>query len=309
MHLEKRRVGKKTKFYLAHAMRVEGKVKKIRIYLGSNIESVNKKRTEAEKIIRERIIAYEKISDPFRHALNDEEMEELKTLEAKGEVDIRHLNDDDWRTFVKSFVYDTNAIEGASVTQTEVKEILEKDQWPKETEKWEISETYGVKDAVHLIRTTTDHLSLELMKELHKACFRNSKSFAGEFRKKGQEVGIFSQGKIVHRGAPSHMVAKLLKDMVSWYHKNRKKYPPIVLAAVVHNQFETIHPFADGNGRVGRLLLNNILLRHNKPPVNIELRNRHEYYAALRDYQHTGNIRPMIELILKEYRYLKKLIG
>ncbi|MBS3050619.1 MAG: hypothetical protein J4400_00520, partial [Candidatus Aenigmarchaeota archaeon] len=71
MHLEKRRVGKKTKFYLAHAMRVEGKVKKIRIYLGSNIESVNKKRTEAEKIIRERIIAYEKISDPFRHALND----------------------------------------------------------------------------------------------------------------------------------------------------------------------------------------------------------------------------------------------
>ena len=94
-----------------------------------------------------------------------------------------------------------------------------------------------------------------------------------------------------------------------WYNKNRKKYPPIVLAVVVHNQFETIHPFADGNGRVGRLLLNNVLLKHNMPPVNIELRNRREYYAALREYQENGNIRPMIDLILKEYKYLKKLLG
>jgi len=81
------------------------------------------------------------------------------------------------------------------------------------------------------------------------------------------------------------------------------------LAAVVHNQFETIHPFADGNGRVGRLLLNNILLKHNKPPVNIELKNRQEYYAALRMYQNNEDIRPTIILILKEYKNLKKLIN
>lgn len=310
MHIEKRREGKKMKYYLAHAFRIYGKAKKIRVYLGASSEAAKERKASAEKIINERIKAYETISDPFRNALNSTEIEKIKSLEAKGSIRIKHLTEDEWRTFVESFVYDTNAIEGSSITFREVKDILERQEWPKEKEKWEISETYGVKDAVKIIRNTKEHLSLKLIRELHKACFRNSKQFAGNFRAKGQEVAVVDgQGRIIHRGAPSTTVLKLLKDLVSWYNKNKKKYSPIVLAVVVHNQFETIHPFADGNGRVGRLLLNNILLRHNKPPVNIELKNRKEYYSALRDYQETGNIRPMVELILKEYKNLKKLFG
>jgi len=310
MHVEKRRAGKKTKYYLAHALRDGKKVKKIRVYLGTDIEAVRNKRPSAEQVIRERIKAYEVISDPFRHALNTREIGEIKSLEAKGAISIRRLSDNDWKTFIESFVYDTNAIEGSSVTFTEVKDILEKQKWPKEREKWEIWETYGVKDAIQLIRSTKKHLSLGLIKELHKTCFRNSKPFAGKFREKGQEVAVVSgQGRIIHRGAPSGMVVKLLKDLVAWYGKNKRKYSPIVLAVVVHNQFETVHPFADGNGRVGRLLLNNILLRHNKPPINIQLENRMEYYAALRAYQETGDIRPMVELILKEYRSLRTLLN
>ena len=75
---------------------------------------------------------------------------------------------------------------------------------------------------------------------------------------------------VVHRGAPSASVKRLLVELAEWYDENKKKLPPLVLAAVVHNQFENIHPFQDGNGRVGRLLLNNILLKHGMPPVNIE---------------------------------------
>ncbi|MFH0949022.1 MAG: Fic family protein [Candidatus Aenigmatarchaeota archaeon] len=308
MYIEKRRVGKKTKYYLAYAFRADGKVRKLRVYLGKD-ESAIKQRSRAEQIIKERITAYKVISDPFRQALNTKEIEEMKSLEAKGKISVKHLSEDDWKTFIESFVYDTNAIEGSTVTFTEVRDILGKQKWPPEKEKWEISETYGLRDAVNHIRNTKDHLSLELMKELHKLTFRNSKPFAGEFRKPGQEVAVVDgQGKIIHRGAPSAMVVKLLKDIVSWYNKNKSKYPPIVLAAVVHNQFENIHPFADGNGRVGRLLLNNILLKHNKPPINIELKNHREYYAALREYENNGNIRPTIELILKEYRNLKKML-
>jgi Fic family protein len=254
--------------------------------------------------------AYKVISDPFRQALTTNESEEMKSLEAKGEISIKHLSEDDWKTFVESFVYDTNAIEGSSVTLTEVKDILEKQKWPREKEKWEISETYGLRDAVNHIRNTKDHLSLGLIKELHRLTFGNSKSFAGAFRARGQEVAVVDGfGRIVHRGAPSAMVTKLLKDLVLWYNKNKGTYPPIILAAVVHNQFENIHPFADGNGRVGRLLLNNILIKHNKPPVNIELKNRSEYYATLREYENNGNIRPTIKLILKEYRHLKKMLN
>jgi len=93
------------------------------------------------------------------------------------------------------------------------------------------------------------------------------------------------------------------------YELNKDEYPPIVLAAVIHNQFEYIHPFEDGNGRVGRLLLNNILIKHKMPPVNISMQDRVEYYETLRIFQRTGDIRPTIELILKEYKLLEKKLA
>ena len=115
-----------------------------------------------------RIKAYEKISDPFRSALSQEELEEIKELELKGKVNIRHLSEDDWQKFAESFVYDTNAIEGSSVTYSEVREIVQRDNWPPQREKWEISETYGVREAIDYIRKSKEHMSLNLIKDIHK---------------------------------------------------------------------------------------------------------------------------------------------
>jgi Fic family protein len=310
MHIEKRKIGTKTKYYLAHSFRQNGKVRKIRIYLGADLSrsEVLDKRKNAEKEIRNRIKAARIIHDPYKTVLIQREIEELKNLISKDEVKIVHLSEEDWLKFTELFTYDTNAIEGSTVTEKEVEGILEKNKWPEKT-KEEISETYGVAEAVAHIRKTRDHLSIELIKKLHKIVFRNSKSFAGKFRKKGEEVVIMDAfGNIVHRGAPSSQVTSLLNELVSWYLKNRYKYHPIVLAAVVHNQFENIHPFADGNGRVGRLLLVNVLLKHNLPPLNIELKNRKEYYEALQAYENQQNIRPTIKLMLKEYRKLKRVL-
>jgi len=100
-----------------------------------------------------------------------------------------------------------------------------------------------------------------------------------------------------------------LEELIEWYNKHKNKYPPILLSAVIHNQFETIHPFLDGNGRIGRLLLNNILLKYNFPPVNIYFKNRREYYGVLQEYQKKRNIRPTLNLILKEYKILKRESG
>lgn len=310
MFVEIRTIKGGKKYYLVHSSRVNRKVKKIRIYLGLNLskKQLEEKTEQGKERIKILIDKQETISDPYKTVLSTIELESIKNLESKVKIKLLHLSEEDWLKFTETFTYDTNAIEGSTVEKSEVENILEHNKWPDKS-KGEISETFGVSDAVKYVRSTKDHLSIKLIKELHRIVFKNSKSFAGKLRKIGEEVVIVdSFGNVVHKGAFSGRVPSLLKELVIWYNKNRKKYSPLVLAAVVHNQFENIHPFKDGNGRVGRLLLINILLKHKLPPVNIELENRSEYYAALQAYEKYGNLRPMIKLLLKEYRKLKAII-
>ena len=312
MNIEIRKAGKKKKYYLAHSFREGKKVKKIRRYLGADL---NKQKLEAlkkraEEILKLQIESYKTIRNPLKSQLSEHEIALIKKLISRNPIKIKHLSEEEWKEFSELFIYNTNAIEGSEATLKEVKDILENDKWSEELTKDDISETYGVNEAIEFIRKDREHISLEFIKKLHKIVFKNSKHFAGSFRERGVEVVIKnSLGDIVHTGAPAKNVKKLLEELIEWYNKNKNKYHGLILSVVIHNQFETIHPFADGNGRVGRLLLNNILLKHNLPPVNINLENRREYYAALREYQKRGNLRPMIELILKEYKILRKRLG
>ena len=311
MHLEIRERNGLKKYYLAHSFRVGDNVRKVRVYLGADLspKDLKLKRKRAETELKERLKERRTIRDPFITALSPFDLKELETLEAHGKLRVLHLSELDWERFKEAFTYDTNAIEGSLVEAKEVADILRKRKWPEDRTKEDISETYGVAEAVDYIRKTKEHISLKLIKELHRIVFKNSKLFAGKFREKGAEVvAADAYGNVVHRGAPSSQVERQLKQLIGWYSRNKKKYPPLILAAVVHNQFENIHPFQDGNGRVGRLLLNNILLKHNLPPLNIEIRNRSQYYAALQAYENDHNIRPTLELMLKEYRTLNKTL-
>jgi Fic family protein len=310
VHTEIREKNGSKKYYLAHSFRDGNRVKKVRVFLGRDLTNeallLLKKNAEAE--LKQRVKEAKAIRDPFLTVLSPIELKELETLEARGELRVRHLSESDWTKFKENFTYDTNAIEGSRIEINEVKDILENKGWPQDKGKEDIAETFGVSDAVDYIRSTNEHISLELIRELHRIVFKNSKHFAGDFREKGVEVVVADAlGNIIHRGAPSQQINPLLKELVRWYNKNKSKCQPLVLAAVVHNQFEVVHPFQDGNGRVGRLLLNNILLKHDLPPLNIELKNRAQYYASLQAYEKENNIRPTLELILKEYRALKKI--
>lgn len=310
MYVEIRTVKGKTKYYLAHSFREGDKIHKIRKLLGIDLSKdiLEDRKKKAERLILDEIEKYKIIKDPLGKELSKEEIDFVKQLEKEANLRVIHLSESDWKTFSKLFIYNTNAIEGSELTNIEVKEIIEKDKWPKEKSKEDIAETYGVDEAIKFIRETKEHISLGLIQELHKIVFKNSKSFAGEFRKPGQEVVVMGREGIVHEGAPQSRVIALLKELIDWYNKYKDKYPPLILASVAHNQFENIHPFADGNGRVGRLLLNNILLKNGLPPVNIELKQRMEYYKTLQEYEKNKNLRPTIEFLLKEFKETKKAL-
>lgn len=310
MHLEKRKENGKIKYFLAHSYREGRKVHKLRKYLGTNLnETKLKERKEiAEKLIMEEIHRYKIINDPLDIDLSQIELEKIEQLQKEIPLQIYHLSQREWQVFSELFTYNTNAIEGSKLNKKEVVDLLENDKWPDKS-KEDIAEAFGVSEAIRFIRTTKDIFSINLIKKIHKIVFKNSKSFAGQFRKKGEEVIVAdSTGKIVHEGAPQSRVQPLLKELMLWYEKNKGKYNGLILGAVVHNQFENIHPFADGNGRVGRILLNYILLRHNLPPMNIDFKNRGEYYYTLQEYQQNNNIKPTLELFLKEYKSLQKLL-
>ncbi len=308
MNVEIRTVNGKKKYYLAHSYRVGAKVKKIRVYLGTDLskKELTIAKKKAEGVLARRLPASKEPRDPYLTVLTAQELEGLKSLTSDKEIRVIHLSEADWLKFTELFTFNTNAIEGSAVGEKEVKDLLEENKLPERSRE-DIAETFGVAEAVKYVRENKEHLSVELIKKLHWMVFRNSKSFAGQFRRKGIEVGVSdSAGNVVHRGALSTKVLPLLKELVKWYGMNKNRYPPLLLAAVVHNRFEDIHPFEDGNGRVGRLLLINILIKHGLPPVNIELELRNEYYAALQVYERKNNIRPTLELLLKEYKRLKK---
>jgi len=307
MHIEKRVGNGKIKYFLSHSYREGKKVHKFRKYLGLDLkkEKLEERKIIAEKLILEEIHKYKIIKDPLNIDLSKKEIEIIKNIEKQIPLKIKHLSENAWKTFSKIFTYNTNAIEGSKLNKKEVKDLLDEDKWPNKS-KEDIAESFGVEEAIRLIRKTKEHISLKLMREIHKTVFRNSKNFAGKFRKKGEEVVVLgNERRIVHEGAPQTRIVYLLRELINWYEKNKTKYPGIILAAIVHNQFENIHPFADGNGRVGRILLNNILIKHNLPPINIDFKNRLEYYETLQKYQNNQDIKPTLDLFLKEYKSLQ----
>ncbi len=312
MHIEKRKSKNRIKYYLSHSFREGDKVHKIRKYLGTDLSyNILKEREEKLKtLILDEINKYNIIKDPLNFEISEKDIEFVKKLEKGIPIKINHLSEKQWQIFSELFTYNTNAIEGSELNSIEVREVLEENKWPKDKSKQDIAEAYGVNEAIKYMRETKEHISMDLIKEIHKIIFKNSKGFAGKLRKPGEEVVVKNRlGDILHEGAPQSRVLFLLKELVNWYKTHKNKYPALILAAVVHDQFENIHPFKDGNGRVGRILLNNILIKRGLPPVNIDLKNRLEYYESLQAYQKRQNIKPTIELFIKEYKNLKKILG
>ncbi|MBS3089281.1 Fic family protein [Candidatus Pacearchaeota archaeon] len=302
MYIEKRKVGKSIKYYLVHSYREKDKVEKIRKYLGINLSEseLEKRKEETTKVISELL---EDINTKiFSFTLSKKQVELLNNYNNK--IRILHLSEAEWKKFTEEFVYNTNAIEGSTVTQEEVPEILNKEI----VENSEEIETQGVANAINYLRDTKEELSLNLLLKLHELCFKGSKPFAGKFR----EVNVVvrnSIGQVLHAGVPKEELEDYLKDFINWYKNNKNKFKPLVLAAIIHNQFEHIHPFQDGNGRVGRLLLNYILLKRGYPPINIKLEDRQEYYKTLQEYSKNDNLKPTLKFLIKQYKKTLKEVS
>lgn len=190
-------------------------------------------------------------------------------------------------------VYNSNAIENSTLTLEDTEDILIRNQIRTNHEIREIYEAKNLASAIeYLMDNPEKEISVDLILNLHKTLLSNIRNdIAGRFRSGREWVRIGT-----HIGANPEFVNNLMHELAKNYNSDDGEYF-LEKIAYFHAEFENIHPFGDGNGRIGRLLTNEQLDMLGLPPIIIPNKSKFdEYYPALDEYTKTGKIDKLTEL-------------
>jgi len=258
MRIITRKKGKRDYFYLQHSFRKDGKVITKEKYLGINIPKHLEKlkrelKSEEKKVLYKKLKAikenFQKEWKRYPDSIKEKEKEEIAI----------------------TFTYNTNAIEGSTITLEETREIIQDKVAPNKPLR-DIKETEAHYWAFLRILHKKEKISNKLILRWHNEIFGETKQdISGKYRDYTVRVGGYK--------APDWQDVKQL--MARFIEFNKENINPVELAARAHYRFEKIHPFGDGNGRIGRLIMNHILWYKGYPMLIIEYKKRNSYYKAL----------------------------
>ena len=201
---------------------------------------------------------------------------------------------DIYDTFLLKMTYHTNSIEGSTFNEQEVRAVLFDDVTiPNKTvqEHQEAKNHQGALGFVmRWIRDEDTGLTESLVKKIHEVLMNGILANAGQYRTRGVRIA----GS--HVVTPNHLkIGENLKKFVKEY--NRQPKDVVFHIAKLHSHFEKIHPFSDGNGRVGRLLMLIYALKNNIAPVLIQKEKKIAYYNFLQESQIKENHVPLTSFI------------
>jgi Fic family protein len=214
----------------------------------------------------------------YYHAIKDKES--LLTLIAEAEISEQ--------------VYHSNAIENSTLSLEETEKILLQIDLDRFITEREIFEAKNLARVMTYIQGKAAHepLTLTRIQWLHKLLLSNIRDdVAGRFRENNEHVRVGS-----HIAPPPKELHGLLEEMMATFHSSSHQHI-VQRIAQFHLMFEYIHPFVDGNGRIGRVLNNYLLLREGFVPINIKVVDRQKYYEALKAFDASGKTKLMEELV------------
>ena len=188
----------------------------------------------------------------------------------------KHLLADMFRDFKTYYIYNTNSIEGNTLTLEETGMLLNENRTPAGKDLREVYDHINEREAFDWLLERRPEIELKSIIWIHSMLLKGIDLRVGGFRKHNVRV----MGADFNT-TPAEYVYTDMNLLMRWYRRNERKLHPLVLAALFHEKFERIHPFYDGNGRTGRMLLNLILLRSGFPPLIVENKTRKEYYSVL----------------------------
>lgn len=274
-------------YYRVKSIRNGKKVSKERIYLGVDL---------GEKELKLKAKEADKKLNIFEEVLEEKDIKFLETLKRDFSKEPKGNYENRYESFCSLFTHDSTGIEGNTMTLLETSFLLFEGIVPKQKTLREIHEILNHKKAFDFILRYDQNLTREFILELHRIVTINTLredlvSQLGKYR----TVQVF-----IGKSTPPNPieVPRKMTTLLKWHSTNKKKLHPIILASYFHTEFEKIHPFVDGNGRVGRLLMNFILHKNDYPMINILKIRKFRYYEVLQNAQYKANLKSFTSFLI-----------
>jgi Fic family protein len=301
-YLLKKSVKGKTYYYLIANVRTAKGWKKIQVYAGAK-PPTKQELSRYNLALKKRVDAYLKATDPLLRMIQPQDekaLEDVRKAYRKLLAQSPTVKEKYYEWFVTTYTYDSNAIEGSSLTLRETSAVLFEGIAPTGRPLRDIRAAENHKEAYDWMIRYKGDLSKQFILRLHKILTDGilEPNESGRIRK----VQVYIRGAREIPPRPEDVEPRLAA-LLKWYKRNKKRYHPAVVASYFHGAYEGIHPFVDFNGRSGRLLLNFILMKNRFPPIDIRNKYRLKYYSAIAAAV-AGDIKPLIRLVVG---YLKEV--
>ena len=267
--------------YAEHSFRLpNGNIKKTSKLIQKE-EDKNNKETK-DYFLKKQIEAYQDYALRTYNTdniLTEEQIKKLESIRMEYRKIIKNFTKNQIKDildrFTVNFTYESNAIEGNSLTLKDVTLILGENVVPKNKDLREVYETRNTREAYELLFKGKIKINIKDIINIHSILVKDTGVQLG-FKKIPNYLAMRNL-----KTTPHEKVEKEMEILLSWYESNKNKIHPLKLASEFHARFESIHPFDDENGRTGRILLNAILLEHNYPPLIIRKTTRIAYFSSL----------------------------
>ena len=220
--------------------------------------------------------------------------QELDRRRPLTQGELKRLRDE----FLVEYTYHSNAIEGNTLTLQETALVLEGVTIDRKPLKDHL-EAVGHRDAFLYVQELVQNhtpFSEQVIRQIHTLVLMDRPEDRGIYRR----IPVRIMGAF-HTPPDPVLVPEQMEQLVAAF-AAKSRLHPIFRAALFHLQFEGIHPFVDGNGRTGRLILNLMLMQAGYPPINVKYRDRKRYYEAFDAYYRDQNPGAMLKLVVAELK-------
>ena len=291
--------GKKYKYAVKTIRLPNGKIISLeKIYNNKSNEELKRFFYEKEK---QEYVKYILSNIKPDHIFTKEQIEKIEGIRLNYRKILRRLTKSNIKDildrFTANFTYESNALEGNSLTLKDVAIVMFENASIKGKDLREIYETRNSREIVEQIMKKRFDISHEDIIKIYKILMKDI-----SINKGYKKIPNFIQGRESLKTSLPENVYQDMEKLIKWYNDNKRIIHPVKLAAIFHGKFEQIHPFEDGNGRVGRFLINVMLVKNKFPPLIIRKSQRISYLSALEkfDAKHSDSLERFILERFKE---------